>query len=289
MARSDYQLGMYEKSMPNTLSLGEKLNMCRECGFDWLELSIDETDEKLARLEWGQEERSELRHAMESEGVQIRTMCLSGHRKYPLGSSDPEIEKRGMEIMAKAIDLAADLGIRIIQLAGYDVYYETGNDETRERFINNLKKAAVMASRRSVMMGFETMETPFMDTVEKAMIYVNAVNSPYLQVYPDIGNLTNASLIYSTSVTDDLMKGSGHIAAAHLKETVPGKYREIPFGTGHTDYGNDIRCLKKLGVRMFTGEFWYVGQEDWQKTCMNASAFLRKQLDEVFNEEKYAD
>jgi len=47
--------------------------------------------------------------------------------------------------------------------------------------------------------------------------------------------------------------------------------------------------LKKLGVRMFTGEFWYVGQEDWQKTCMNASAFLRKQLDEVFNEEKYAD
>jgi len=236
MARSDYQLGMYEKSMPNTLSLGEKLNMCRECGFDWLELSIDETDEKLARLEWGQEERSELRHAMESEGVQIRTMCLSGHRKYPLGSSDPEIEKRGMEIMAKAIELAADLGIRIIQLAGYDVYYETGNDETRERFINNLKKAAVMASRRSVMMGFETMETPFMDTVEKAMIYVNAVNSPYLQVYPDIGNLTNASLIYSTSVTDDLMKGSGHIAAAHLKETVPGKYREIPFGTGHTDY-----------------------------------------------------
>ena len=162
MARSDYQLGMYEKSMPNTLSLGEKLNMCRECGFDWLELSIDETDEKLARLEWGQEERSELRHAMESEGVQIRTMCLSGHRKYPLGSSDPEIEKRGMEIMAKAIELAADLGIRIIQLAGYDVYYETGNDETRERFINNLKKAAVMASRRSVMMGFETMETPFM-------------------------------------------------------------------------------------------------------------------------------
>lgn len=282
MARSDYQLGMYEKSMPNTLSLKEKLQMCHDCGFDWLELSIDETDEKLSRLEWTQEERNQLRHAMEETGVQIRTMCLSGHRKYPLGSNDPSVEKRGLEIMSKAIALAADLGIRIIQLAGYDVYYETGTEETKQRFIKNLKTASIMAAERSVVMGFETMETPFMDTVEKAMTYVNAVHSPYLQVYPDIGNLTNASLIYGKSVVEDLKTGSGHIAAAHLKETVPGKYREIPFGTGHTDYVNDIRCLKDMGVRMFTGEFWYVGQPDWQTTCREASVFLRSQLDEVF-------
>ena len=53
-------------------------------------------------------------------------MCLSGHRKYPLGSHDKEIQKKSLEIMKKAIDFAADLGIRIIQLAGYDVYYEDG-------------------------------------------------------------------------------------------------------------------------------------------------------------------
>ena len=44
-------------------------------------------------------------------------------------------------------------------------------------------------------LGFETMETPFMDTVEKSMEYVNKINSPYLGVYPDIGNLKNASLL----------------------------------------------------------------------------------------------
>lgn len=31
-------------------------------------------------------------------------------------------------------------------------------------------------------LGFETMETPFMDTVEKAMHYVKLVDSPYLGV-----------------------------------------------------------------------------------------------------------
>ena len=40
-----------------------------------------------------------------------------------------------------------------------------------------------------VAMGFETMETPFMDTVEKSMSYVSKVDNPWLGVYPDIGNL----------------------------------------------------------------------------------------------------
>ncbi len=54
--------------------------------------------------------------------MHFNSMCLSGHRKYSLGSSDPKICARGMEIMEKAIRLSEDLGIRIIQLAGYDVY-----------------------------------------------------------------------------------------------------------------------------------------------------------------------
>jgi Putative L-xylulose-5-phosphate 3-epimerase len=159
---------------------------------------------------------------MSETGVPIRTMCLSGHRKYPLGSNDPETCARGMEIMEKAIRLAEDLGIRIIQLAGYDVYYEEGSEETRERFEENLKKAVEMAAKAGVMMGFETMETEFMNTVEKAMVYVNRVNSPYLNVYPDLGNVTNAAVTYGTDVEEDLETGRGHLAAMHLKETLPG-------------------------------------------------------------------
>jgi len=34
---------------------------------------------------------------------------------------------------------------------------------------------------------------------------------------------------------------SGHIAAMHLKETLPGKFREIPYGTGHVDFVNGIK------------------------------------------------
>ena len=118
-----YTLGLYEKSMPSQLGWKEKLEAAKGAGFDFVEISIDETEEKLGRLDMSEEERLGLVSLMKEAGLPIRTMCLSGHRKFPLGSSDPAVRSRGMEIMEKAIRLADDLGIRIIQLAGYDVYY----------------------------------------------------------------------------------------------------------------------------------------------------------------------
>ena len=43
----NYSLGLYEKALPAALSYREKLLTAAECGFDFIELSIDESDEKL--------------------------------------------------------------------------------------------------------------------------------------------------------------------------------------------------------------------------------------------------
>ena len=123
-----YLLGMYEKAVPKELDWLERLEVARESGFDYVEISVDETDDKLARLDWSADERRELVQLQEKTGVPIRSMCLSGHRKYPFGATDPEVRAKSMDIMKKAIDLACDLGVRTIQLAGYDVYYEPGTD-----------------------------------------------------------------------------------------------------------------------------------------------------------------
>lgn len=276
-----YSIGLYEKAMPKTMSWKEKLECAKECGYDFVEISIDETDEKLSRLEWSSEERLELVKTMKEVGVPLRSMCLSGHRKYPFGASDPEVRRRGMEIMEKAIQLADDLGIRIIQLAGYDVYYEPGTEESERLFRENLEKATMMAASKGIVMGFETMETEFMNTTEKAMKYVNLIDNPYLGVYPDSGNLTNAAVTYHTSVLDDLETGRDHIFALHLKETVPGKFREIPFLTGHVDFEAIIAKAWDLGIRRYVTEMWDVGNESWKEdikfACRSMSGILDRQ------------
>lgn len=278
-----YSLGLYEKALPADMPLEKKLSEASRLGFDRLELSIDESRERLARLDWSDAEKRRLAVTCGSVGTPIRSICLSAHRKYPMGSADPALREKSMEILYKAIDLAAETGISIIQLAGYDVYYEPGSDLTRSYFAENLYRAAAAAAKSGVLLGFETMETPFMDTVQKAMRYVTELGSPWLGIYPDIGNLQNAAALYGTDIEEDFRLGSGHILALHLKETAPGVYRNLRLGCGHTQYGRFLRCAKQLGVRMFTGEFWLQPGQDYEHEVSAAAGFLRARLDEAFD------
>ena len=272
----EYILGLYEKAMPGDLSWKEKLETVKNSGFDYLEMSLDESDAKLARLQMTAAEKEEICQAVKETAVPIRSICLSGHRKYPLGSKDPEVRRKSLQIIEQAIALADALGVQMIQLAGYDVYYEAGDEETERLFAGNLHVAVQMAAKTGILLGFETMETPFMDTVAKAMHYVQAEKSPWLGVYPDAGNLTNASLIYGHTVIADLGTGKGHLMAMHLKETVPGKYREIPFGQGHVDFTAAVKTAWEMGIRRYVAELWYTGQPEWQAILRETNQYLRK-------------
>lgn len=270
-------LGLYEKAMPGDLSFVQMLQAAGQAGFDHVELSIDESDRRLARLDWDRDQWRQIAAAQNQVGLAFRTLCLSGHRKYPLGHPDPAVRRRSLDIMEKALALADFLGIRIIQLAGYDVYYEKGDAQTRALFQENLARCADMAARYGVHMGFETMETPFMDTVGKAMGFVAAIHSPYLGVYPDLGNLTNAAVKYQGDLYADLGCGRGHLLAMHLKETRPGQYRDMEFGSGHVDFVRGAETARALGVNLFVTEFWHDGRPDWQDRLASVRAFIRRQ------------
>lgn len=278
----NYTLGLYEKAMPGTMTLEEKLACAKACGYDYMELSVDETPEKLARLDWSKETRMELVRQMYRTGLPVRSMCLSGHRKYPFGAREAETRERAMEIMEKAIDLADDLGIRTIQLAGYDAYYpEDQWEESKICFLDGLKRAVELAAAKGISMGFETMETPFMNTVWKSMYYVNSVQNPWLGVYPDCGNLTNAAVAEGGSVPQDLYSGRGHILAMHLKATKPGLFRDMVFDdpSSHVDFEADIQQAWNLGVRRYVTEMWYLGDENWLENIHTANRTMREILD----------
>lgn len=116
-------------------------------------------------------------------------MTLSGLRKYPFGSHDPNIRKTSRNIIKKAILLAKKLNIRTIQMAGYDVYYEKSDNQTLKYFYQNLKYALKLAAKYSVMLSFEVMDTEFMGLNSRIMPWIEKLNSPYITIYPDLGNI----------------------------------------------------------------------------------------------------
>lgn len=275
---AEIRLGLYEKATPPELNWADRLEAAKRAGYDFLEISIDETDGRLARLDWTKPELEDLAAAVRRTGLPIRTMCLSGHRKYPLGSRDPSVRARGMEIFEKAVEFSDALGIRVIQLAGYDVYYEEGGEDTRRWFAENLEKGVRYAAKYGVMTGFETMETPFMDTVGKAMAYVRRIDSPYLGVYPDLGNLTNAAKLHGHDLYQDIESGRGRIVAMHLKDTRPGIYRDLDLGEGHVDFKRGAKAALDQGVRLFVTELWHDGKPGFQDRLLRTCAFARQAL-----------
>ena len=39
-----YELGIYEKALPDSISWEQKLHIAKEAGYDFLEISLDESD-----------------------------------------------------------------------------------------------------------------------------------------------------------------------------------------------------------------------------------------------------
>lgn len=246
-------IGIYEKALPNAFSWEEKFKVAKLAGFDYMEISVDESDERLARLDWTEDEVESLRALMRREGMVFPTMCLSGHRKYPFGSKNPETRRKAMEIMEKAIILAVRLGVRCIQLAAYDVYYEPADEETDALFIAGMREAVKMAARAGVVLAMEIMDTAYMGTISRAMEYLKKIPSPYFKIYPDIGNLSN----FADDVPKELALGMGEIVAIHVKETKAGVFRDLEFGEGTVDFAGVFKALRELDYQgMFLLEMW---------------------------------
>jgi L-ribulose-5-phosphate 3-epimerase len=246
-------IGLYEKALPSQLTIAEKLKITKQAGYDFFELSIDESDAKLARLTWDKTQRKALVNQAWQADLPILSICLSGHRKFSMGSSDPITRQRAMDIMKQAIQFAADIGIRIIQLAGYDVYYEPSTPTTRQLFLDGLKAGVDWAAKAGVMLAIEIMDYELMNSIKKAMQYVKQLNSPWLNVYPDIGNMS----AWGVDPNEDFDLGKGHIVAIHIKETKPGIYRDVRFGAGTVDFEKMFAKLAQIGYRgPFLIEMW---------------------------------
>ena len=89
------------------------------------------------------------------------------------------------------------------------------------------------------------------------------IDSPYLFVYPDTGNVS----AWGNDLWSEFYNGHRSIAALHLKdtyavtETSKGQFRDVPFGEGCVDWEAMFDVLKKTN---YNGPFLI---EMWSENC----------------------
>lgn len=267
--------GIYEKALKPG-SFYQMFSDAKKAGYESFELSIDATDERLKRLSWGRVEIERIQRDASDTGISILTMCLSAHKRFPLGSSEPKVVERGVEIMRKAITLAEKVGVRVIQISGFDVYdQEPRTLETQKRYVDNLYNATRMAERYCVTLAIEPVEGNLL-AIKDTMKVVNLIDSPFLQIYPDVANINSLGIDPVT----ELPYGKGHITAIHMRDSLPKIYdATIHFGTGYLDFDGVFRKLKEL---KFSGpmivEMWNTKRPDYMEYIIQAREYMEEHI-----------
>jgi L-ribulose-5-phosphate 3-epimerase len=277
-------LGIYEKALPWCDGWPQRLATAAELGFDYVEMSIDPSEEYLSRLTWSQAKRAEMRHQMEDTNLAMRSICLSAHRYYPLGSSSLARRERGLEIMQAAIALASDLGVRIIQVAGYDTYEEPSDERSYQRYIEGLEQAVVWASERMILLGLENQEKGYVRSPSVAVDVIRRVGSPYLNLYMDLGNL----VVNDCDVLAEIEAARGYLIGIHVKDACSNEPRRVPLGEGQVPFD---AAFRKLADMRFHGpvtiEMWNEDRPDAALICAQAREYVMRHLAKAWGNENF--
>lgn len=267
-------IGLYEKAMP-PMPWDVRFKTMNQVGYDCFELSIDNL--RIERLDWKSERVNEIRQCAGENGLRLFSMNLSAHRHFPLGSTNAAISSKAVDIMKKAVDFSYEIGIRVIQLAGYDVYTEEASTQkTKELFIRNLRQGVEYASEAGVMLALEPVDLDFITKCEHAMEYVDLISSAWLQVYPDMANIAAAG----HDVVSDLFYAYGHMVAVHVKDGTDRVVRGVPLGEGIVPFEAVFKYLNTIHFKgPYIIEMWGENDHDYEHNIRCALAFTRRHLD----------
>ncbi len=273
MRNFDYPFVLYEKAvMPGVWA--RMFDDASSAGFDGFEISVDESDSRLARLDWSDKQCLEVVAAARDAGVRLQSLCFSGQRRFPMGSSDPVLEKKSLQLMRQCIVMCQNLGVRVLQVAGFDVYYEPSTPDTYRRYADNLGKMACIAEQHGVTLAIEPVELG-VTSVTMALDIVNQVRSPFVQIYPDIANMAALGMDYAPQME----QGIGHIVEVHVRDALPGHYYGVDIGTGIIDFVAMFRLFDRLELCCpLTLEMWNLENEHYKDVITHARQFLREKM-----------
>jgi L-ribulose-5-phosphate 3-epimerase len=127
------------------------------------------------------------------------------------------------------------------------------------------------------MLGVENMDTVGVASLREGLDLLDRVGSPWLQLYPDLGNLIERG--HDPLAELDLARG--RMVALHAKDARPGEPRRVPFGAGGVPFAD---AFARLSAGGYAGpvmvEMWNDDAPDAVQRLADARAWVAGRLRE---------
>jgi L-ribulose-5-phosphate 3-epimerase len=236
--RKGILLGM----LPKELSVTEKFQMARDCGFEQMECP---TTPEGAQAE-------EIKAAAEKTGVPIHSVMNMAHWQYPLSSPDPEVVKKSVAGMETSLRNAHLWGADTVLLVPAVVNPQISYADAWKRSQEQIRKMIPLAKELKVVIAVENVWNKFLLSPLEFARYVDDFKSPWVKAYFDVGN------VVLFGYPQDWIRTLGpRIAKLHLKDfafrndpTVKKRVADwVNLREGEIDWKAIYDALKDIGYK----------------------------------------
>jgi len=240
----------YLSFMPGT-DVKTAVKLAKDAQFEGIELMLCE--EGIAGMK-GDNQAKEAKNIIEDAGLEVSGFSSTLHWSYPLTSSNPNIIKKSKDSIKCQLEIASELGADTAlvvpgmvaadfmpgcEICDYDVAYKRAFEAIYE-----LKE---YAEEVKVNIGIENVGNKLLVSPLETRDFIDKIDSKYVGVYFDVGNVLYQSGGYPEQWIKILGK---RIKMVHFKD-----YRRIPGGlnafvdllAGDVNYPAVVEALEGVG------------------------------------------
>ncbi len=220
--------------------LDEVIRRLARIGYDGIEIGCAAPHAWPAHL--STERRRELRRLMESEGLPAVSLLPApgGGPGFNAASPLPEERRTTVDHYKEVVDLAADLGARIVlYIAGWQIFGSTRQDAW-QRSRDCLAEIARHAAGRDVTIAIEptSADSNLVETADDALEMMRATGEPNVKVMFDTYHA-----LYRNDVSSDYVRVMReHLVHIHCADT-----DRLAPGDGTVDWHGVLQAAKDIG------------------------------------------
>lgn len=250
----------------------EKLEATARSGAVGLELNVDATQLWTRRLDGPA--RGRLAERARELGIVWTSLCLNAHWVFNLASPDVRIRDVGISLLLESIDLACDLGAKVILVPGCDQEESPANEW--DLFRGAVMQGVTRAEQAGVVLALEAVGKPFLYDSAKLRQMVDACGgSRALGLYLDAGN---AAFRHQPWADEVRLAGDRLAGTVHVKDWVPGDRSRWYLGAGSVDLAATIATLREAGYDGYLVVELPPDPRDPEKIANDAVRYLEEML-----------
>ncbi len=175
--------GLTQICLGSKSSIRDALQLCREIGYQGLEILLTETGE--LTMNAGPAEYQEIRRMADVAGVELISICGAGS----LSDDDPQVVAHSKAQIRKMLEAAEALGIDTILVTGGRVNEKVAYDTAYDRQLRALQELRPDAERHRVNIALENIWNKLLISPLEFRDFLDTIGSQYVGCYFDTGNV----------------------------------------------------------------------------------------------------